>query len=363
MHIARMLAKRPVPAAGVFLTLTRRCPLSCAHCSTNSMLSSEEHAAEIFAGFARSFTSEDRPDLVWLTGGEPLLRPDLVHEIVSLSHAVGAQVALITGLYFARRDGRIPPRLYRALMAVDHVIASQDIFHERQVPRDAAFATVATLVGAGQDCSFQIVGTGADDPYLEEVTAQVRRVFNDRVPALVARLSPLGRASEWLKPGPIHRDHGPVAMPCTLAAWPVVTFDGSIVACCQQQVVDGPAPAHLRLGMAPANGWPFVAHAVRTRAALRALRTFGPELVASEAGIELSSDGYCGTCSSLGGKDQVVVTIDSLTSRPTFPLVESEIQRLSQEAGPETFARRFGIAKYAHMVTLGLDLSPDSDPD
>jgi organic radical activating enzyme len=354
VHIASMLALRPIPAAGVFLTLTRRCPLTCAHCSTNSLLTSEEHSAAIFADFARSFTSADHPELVWLTGGEPLLRPDLVHEIVSLAHAAGARVAMITGLYFARRDGRIPPRLLNALLAVDHVVASQDIFHEVQVPRDAAFAAMAALVEAGQEVSFQVVGTGADDPYLAEVTAEIRRVFADRVPALVAPLGSIGRAKEWLASPPVHRDQQPVTLPCTVAAWPVVTFDGSIVACCQQQVVDGPAPVHLRLGKAPGDGWPAVARAVRERATLRAIRTFGPEVVATEAGTALSPDGYCGTCASLGGSEQVVITVDALTSRPTFGYVEAEVQRITEQAGPEHFARRFGIAKYAHMLTLGL---------
>jgi pyruvate-formate lyase-activating enzyme len=354
VHITQMLALRPVPAAGVFLTLTRRCPLSCAHCSTNSMLTSEEHAATIFADFARTFTRRDHPDVVWLTGGEPLLRPDLVHEIVSLAHAAGAQVALITGLYFARRDGRIPPRLLRALLAVDHVVASQDLFHEVQVPREAAFATIAALTRAGQDVSFQVVGTGATDPYLAEITAQIRHAFDDRVPALVAPLGSAGRAKEFLKVAPVHRDQQPIALPCTVAAWPVVTFDGSIVACCQQQVVDGPAPSHLRLGTAPADGWPAIARAVRERATLRALRTFGPEVIAHEAGARLCPQGYCGTCASLDGNPQAVVTVEMLTSRPTFALVEAEVQRISEEAGPESFARRFGIAEYAHMLTLGL---------
>ncbi|HXP20049.1 MAG TPA: radical SAM protein [Streptosporangiaceae bacterium] len=359
MHIASMLALRPVPAAGVFLTLTRRCPLSCAHCSTNSMLTSEEHSAAIFVGFARTFTVADHPDLVWLTGGEPLLRPDLVHEIVALAHAAGAKVALITGLYFARRDGRIPPRLLRALLAVDHVVASQDIFHEVQVPRDAAFAAVATLVQAGQDVSFQVVGSGAADPYLAEITAQIRKAFADRVPALVAPLGSVGRAKDWLASPPAHRNQLPVAMPCTVAAWPVVTFDGSIVACCQQQVVDGPAPAHLRLGRAPGDGWPAVARAVRERATLRAIRTYGPEVLAEEAGAGLSPDGYCGTCASLDGNDQVVIAVDALTRRPTFGYVESEVQRITEQTGPESFARRFGIAAYAHMVTLGLTADHD----
>ena len=353
MHISEMLAIRPVPAAGVFLTLTRRCPLTCAHCSTNSMMDSEEHAATIFSEFARTFTPKQHPELVWLTGGEPLLRPDLVHDIVASAHAAGARVALITGLYFARPDGRIPKRLADALLAVDHVVASQDIFHEVQVPRANAFATIRTLVDAGQDVSFQVVGRGGTDPYLADVTDQIRRDFDDSVPALVAALGSVGRATEWLEPAPAHRDERPAAAPCSVAAWPVVTFNGAIVACCQQQIVDGPAPAHLSLGNAPDTGWPAVAAAVRQRAALRALRTVGPQVLAAEAGLAPSPRGYCGSCADLASDARVDAVVGAMTARPTFEIVESEVTRLQLASGAEGFARRYGIPAYAHMLMLG----------
>jgi organic radical activating enzyme len=353
MHIADMLALRPVPAAGVFLTLTRRCPLTCAHCSTNSMMDSEEHAAAIFERFVATFSPSQRPELVWLTGGEPLLRPDLVHHIVEAAHAAGVRVALITGLYFARADGHVIPRLARALAAVDHVVVSQDVFHETQVPRAHAFATVATLVAAGQDVSFQVVGRDAADPYLAEVTGQIRETFHDQVPALVAPLGPVGRARRLMPAARAHRDQEPVALPCTVAAWPVVTFDGRIVSCCQQRIVDGPAPSHLALGTTATTGWPEVAAAVRTRVTLRALRTLGPEVVADAAGQELSPDGYCGTCVGLGDRPGTLIAADTLTRRPTFELVESEVLRLQTEGGAEGFARQYGIAAYAHLVNLG----------
>lgn len=355
MHIAELLALRPVPAAGVFLTLTRRCPLTCAHCSTNSMIDSEEHSAEIFAGFAGTFTKEDHPETVWLTGGEPLLRPELVHRIAREAHQAGSKVAMITGMYFARRDGRIAPRLLDAMLAVDHMAVSHDEFHEVQVDRAAAFATVRTLLDAGQDVSFQLVGTGPDDPYLIEMTAQIRAEFDDRVPALVAPLGTAGRASQWRDAPAVHRDQVPVPAPCVVAAWPVVTFDGTVVACCQQRVVDGPAPEHLRLGTAPGDGWPAIAARSRERAALRALRTVGPEFLVHDLGVgRVSPNGYCDTCINLGG--ETLIAVAELTRRPTFPVMEAQVQRMQVEAGALSFARRYGIPQYAHMLELGLAL-------
>src|SRR5947209_7466366 len=97
MHLVEILARRQVPAAGVYLSLTRRCPLSCAHCSTNSSLASEEHEATRFTKLVESFTPECRPEILVLTGGEPLVRPKLVRDITDLAHAVGTKVVLASG--------------------------------------------------------------------------------------------------------------------------------------------------------------------------------------------------------------------------------------------------------------------------
>jgi pyruvate-formate lyase-activating enzyme len=355
MHIADMLKRRPVPTAGVFLSLTRRCPLTCAHCSTNSMLDSEEHRAEIFSEFVRTFTQTDHPELLWLTGGEPLLRPDLVREVTDAAQAVGTRVALISGLYYARPDGRIPPRLLEAMLAVDHVIFSQDVYHEVQVPRAAAFATVRTVVEAGQDVSFQVVGQGADDPYLADVTDDIRRTFADRVPALVARLGPAGRAKALLSARTPHRDEVPAPAPCTMAAWPVVSYDGTVAACCNQEVLDGPVPEHLHLGSAPRDGWPVIAARVRERAMLRAVRTVGPEALFHDATGECSPHGYCGTCTRLGGEPRVIAAVGELVRRPSFPVIEAEVERMQLAAGPVGIARRYAIGRYAHMLSLGYE--------
>jgi hypothetical protein len=53
MHLAELLSLRAVPAAGVSLALTRKCPLSCAQRATNSTLTSHEARADVGVSIAR----------------------------------------------------------------------------------------------------------------------------------------------------------------------------------------------------------------------------------------------------------------------------------------------------------------------
>lgn len=336
MHLAEMLALRHKPAAGVFLSLTRRCPLSCAHCSTQSTLASEEQDGEALLQFVRSFTSRDRPEVLLLTGGEPLLRPQLVRDLSAAGHAVGSRVALISGMFFARQPP-VPAAIDQAIASVDHFVASLDVFHEREVPRAAVLGVLGDRVERGQDVSLQVVGLGPEDPYLAEVTAEVRERFDDRVPVLVAEVRSVGRAAEWLPqpestaPESTAPAGTPEPQPCPLAAWPVVAFDGTVVACCNQHVVDGPAPEHLRLGHVAEDPWASVRARQVSAGFPRALRVFGPRYLAHQYGEgRVSCDGYCSTCWRLSDDSALRDEIERLGSRPSMAVTEHQIAGMLQ---------------------------------
>src|SRR5215210_4567743 len=102
MELATLMGLRPVAAAGLLVTLTRRCPLSCAHCSTASTMGAEQVEAGRLRRFIASITTQTAPQVVLFTGGEPLLRPDLLIELASLTRAAGSAAAVLTGGFFAR---------------------------------------------------------------------------------------------------------------------------------------------------------------------------------------------------------------------------------------------------------------------
>jgi len=305
----------------------------------------------MFLRFVDTFTVDDHPEVLAISGGEAFLRPALLQDLAERAALVGCKATALSGMFWAKSK-RIPPPIKRAIDAIDHFSCSLDVFHEREVERADVYRALDTLLAEGKDVSMHLVGLGADDPYLAERTEEVRERFEGRVPMLVNAVNAYGRAAEWLED-----DAGVPTTepnPCTLAAWPIVAFDGTIVACGNDDVVDGPAPAHLRLGHADVDGWPAIRARARASHMLRAIRTFGPEhLVAKHGSATIRCDGYCSTCRQFSDDPGFVARVEENMASPSGMLMEEHVAAMQRHAGPEGFIRRFGMRRYADLVTLG----------
>ncbi|CAL9363369.1 radical SAM protein [Streptomyces sp. enrichment culture] len=358
MDLAELIGLRPVPCGGLLVALTRRCPLSCAHCSTDSSPTAAERPdAGQLLRFVGSFGDRDRPEVVMLTGGEPLLLPELAARLAALARAAGSRVALLSGMFFAR-DGRVPDRIMRTITALDHFSASLDVHHEREVPRAGVFSALRAVLDAGIPVSVHLTGTGPDDPYLADAVADVRRVFAGRVPLLVNEIRPLGRA-RGLAPATPPGPDGTLAAPCALAAWPVVAFDGTVAACCNQWTVDRrPVPAHLRLGHIAADDWP----AVRARAlgspVLRLLRAVGPQRLHARYTSAPAPSGYCRSCHALADRPDVLTGAARDASGRVGAALDHITTQTQLAAGPAALLRRMGCGRYAHLVERQEEAGP-----
>ena len=350
MDLAELVGLRPVPCGGLLVTLTRRCPLSCAHCSTDSSpVAAQRPDPEHLLRFIGSFGAHDRPEVVMLTGGEPLLLPELAARLAVLARAKGSRVALLSGMFFAR-GGHVPDRIMRAVTSLDHFSASMDVHHEREVPRAAVLGALRTVLDAGIPASVHLTGTGPDDPYLADAVADIRRAFADRVPVLVNEVRPVGRGARLVPASPPGPD-GSLTAPCTLAAWPVVAFDGTVAACCNQWTVDRrPVPAHLRLGHIADDDWPAVRARSLGSPALRMLRSVGPRRLHARYGTSPAPAGYCRSCHVLADRPGVLAG----AARDADGRVGELLDRLGAQAqvaaGPAALVGRMGCAAYAHLV-------------
>ena len=355
MHLVELLSYRPVPAAGVSLGLTRRCPLHCAHCSTNSTMSSEQASADMFIRFVGSFTRDDHPHVMAMSGGEAMLRPRLVQKLAGMARAAGTRTIALSGMFFAR-SATTPCAIRDAIRAVDHFSVSLDAFHEREVPRANVFRVLDELLAEGIDTSIHIAGMAEDDPYLEEVIGDIRHTFGERVPMMVNVISSFGRAKAWLQPrtdktNRTTADREP--NPCAIAAWPVVGFNGTIAACANDDVLED-IPPHLRLGHAAVDDWPTVRARTLGSSMMRGIRLFGPEYLSFRTGGDVQGcSGICQTCMRLSQDPAVEQRVADLMARPAMGMLERQVTALQQRAGAVAFAARHGLPRYAELVALG----------
>ncbi|OCC07687.1 radical SAM protein [Streptomyces sp. PTY087I2] len=377
MELAELVARRPFPAAGLLLGLTRRCPLSCAHCSTGSdLFTRQEPDAGQLERFVGSFTEENRPDVVMLTGGEPLLLPALAERLSTLARAAGSRTALLSGMFFARggalpggrsgalpgrRRRSIPPAVLRAIRSVDHFSASLDEHHEREVSRADVFRALHLVREEGVAVSLHLTGTGGADPYLADLTRAVEKEFGGQVPCLVNEVRPFGRAASWARAARTGPDPA-AASPCSMAAWPVVAFDGRVLACCNQDTVDRrPVPAHLDLGHIAEDDWGTVRQRALESPVLRMLRTVGPAHLAARYGSGPRPGSYCDGCRALGGDEAVAAGARAVAGGAAGALLDLTAAMRGSREGAQGIVRRHGCAAYAPLVVAGGPALPGTD--
>src|ERR1044072_6911047 len=151
----------------------------------------------MFLRFVDTFTVDDHPQALAISGGEAFLRPALLQDLAERAALVGCSTLALSGMFWAKAR-RIPPPIKRAIDVLDHFSCSLDIFHEREVRREDVYRVLHVLLSEGKDVSIHVTGLDADDPYIVERTAEIRAVFDDRVPILVNAVNAYGRAAEWL---------------------------------------------------------------------------------------------------------------------------------------------------------------------
>jgi hypothetical protein len=316
-------------------------------------MDSAEHAERPFRRLVASFTSAEHPEFIAMSGGEALLRPRLVRDLADSARLSGTKSYLLSGLYFARDGHAVPAAVRSAISAVDHFAVSLDRFHEREVSRHAAFRALHEIRSWGPQVSVQITGNGDADPYVADLVGEVRREFADQVPMLVVPLRAVGRAKALGGPaGRPMRQAEPA--PCEMAAWPLVTYDGTVLTCCNENLVAAARPPHLVLGHADQDPWPVLRRRHLDRPLTRAVRMFGPRYTQDRFGSDAPlASGYCDVCVTLHRDPQVGERVAGYLDSPAGPAMESAVRALVERHGPYVFARRHGIARYSELVTLG----------
>ncbi|RMG16879.1 MAG: radical SAM protein [Deltaproteobacteria bacterium] len=275
---------------------TKRCPLECAHCVTESGPSAEGkldveravHVIELIGPFVGR---------VALTGGEPLLYPEEIAEVVErTSHRFFVHV--VTGAFWAKSERRTEEILGRLRSAgLGHISISWDPWHAEFIDARTFLRGLDAALAKGFQVA--VVLGGSQQDWRE--SGILRELEQRGVGINPQRLSFTGRAATSLQLAsnePVE-DRG-----CAGYFHLSVDWEGILRVCCGPSLAAGPGSA-LYLGKLGEDDLVAAVERARRDPALAGIAVLGPRVLARRAGrarlpvMQETSEAPCATCLGL----------------------------------------------------------------
>ena len=330
-------------APGVALMLTRRCNMTCAHCSVQSGPKiKEEPTREELIATLHAVADAGIPS-VQITGGEPMIREKLVFDLLRAAKKRGMLTTMSSNGFWGKRQTnawRTVAALKRAGMG--RLTISYDRYHAQfQGPQPALnIARAAEWFNLPLNINITRV---ANDPEIASIVApfekrhQLKMRFYD--------VQEVGRAREL----PIAELRGQTSGYCTACCVPALTDDGRMTAC------NGPAyfldeSSPLVIGSFRNTSMSELLQRHTTDPILETIRRAGPERllreledagVARELGVRRQHSGLCDLCIDINTNPAAVAVLRERLSTPQHQAALA--------------ARRMVILSGAAEHTLGIE--------
>jgi hypothetical protein len=226
-HAKQLLAFQKLAQSTLVLSMTRRCPLSCPHCITQSHPGFS--GPVVSNGLATRWALE-MPDLaaagirhITFTGGEPVLARSAVETLANAAKGVGIRTAIVTGGGWVSTPSAAR-RVVDSLRGVNHWDVGYDQYHGQEIDWERFDLLISTLTEFG--CSFSVrVCSGKDNAMW---LRRIRLIVGDDVTVMLQPIKSAGRAMDFDQPV---RVGGEPSQPC-VSSGPLILETGVSAPCC-----------------------------------------------------------------------------------------------------------------------------------
>lgn len=207
------------------LMVTRRCNMTCAHCSVESApgISGEPEEMELFSAVRTAGAAGMKS--IQFTGGEPMLRMRLVLRLMREAKKLGMVSAMTTNGFW----GRTPPGAHRMMRAMQKVgLTALTISYDRYHAEFQGHAPTLHIARAAEEIGMLVninMTRTADDQDLGNLAAPFESLKSARL--RFYDVQPVGRARDF--PTSILR--GSTEGFCSACERATLTDDGRVTAC------------------------------------------------------------------------------------------------------------------------------------
>jgi MoaA/NifB/PqqE/SkfB family radical SAM enzyme len=243
-----------MPIKGLVMYYTMRCVASCAHCGVWSGPDRRERMTLARASrYLTDVAEHCQPKVVVFVGGEPMLHPDDICELIRLGRSLGIVTQLSTNAFWASTDDRARSTLARLADAgLDHLALSADSYHSEfvdpqnvgralRIAREFGLVRKLQVIRSVQndEGATLLEAAGIDpDEVVDHLVFKVHRndpTFDARRWVILNRhsVTPFGRAAFLEEHAVLHPMEELEDIGCLMAGrFPIVYPNGDLYSCC-----------------------------------------------------------------------------------------------------------------------------------
>lgn len=216
------------------IDLTDRCNLQCRHCILDAKEPEKEIGWPVIERLIREAANLRDIKEIAFVGGEPFLEFDTLVKSVHLCKTSGLNSSVVTNGFWAFTKESSEKKL-RELQGLTDLCVSTDIFHQEFVPVENIRIIIVSCNDLGIRCQVYFSYLNNPESEVENLKKQLEGLDNlyvlNQQPVIF-----IGRAAKELDKSSIY-SYDPRGKPCTCIDSPLITSDGSIIACCGAAIV------------------------------------------------------------------------------------------------------------------------------
>ncbi len=239
-------ALRRIPLATMGVFMSSYCPVECAHCAVSASSRLVERSPEPMIRGVEEMVQVPGLEAVAVTGGEPFAEVELLKTLTTLVHNAGKRVVIYTSGYWGRADTleSVAPVLH----SVDGLILGMDLYHRAHIPDGDLINAMRIARDYGAWVAPQVIYCVDGDAHLAYARSILEEAYGARweTHATIVKNPPVpsGRA-ENIKS--FNHFGSPLGGYCYSINGPTLLRDGTLAACCNEDIVLHRGPRQLRV--------------------------------------------------------------------------------------------------------------------